>query len=185
MHALFFERGRQSVQPLLERARDIERIGAELRGGLDEHARLARDQSVAESRLRALAYRRDIAEPHGLCAAGAHHRLRQGLEGRTGSLRLDHDALQRGLQITTADELGGALRRRQHIVEREPGRRELGGIDFNLPLAQRTAENLRLRHTRNREDLRLDGPLHHVTQFHRSEAVAGVAKMHQILHGRT
>ncbi len=64
LHALLGQRRRERIEPLLQRPGDFQRIGAELRRGLDEDARLAGDQRIAEARLGAFAHRRHIAETH-------------------------------------------------------------------------------------------------------------------------
>jgi len=65
LDALLRERRRERIEPLLERARHIERVRAELRRGLDENSGLARDQRIAEARLGAVAHPGDILETHG------------------------------------------------------------------------------------------------------------------------
>ena len=183
LHPLLGQRRGERIEPLLERLRDFERVGAELSRCFNENARLAADQCIAETRLGALAQCGDIAQTHRQAAARADHRLRQGVERGAGGLGLDHDALRRRLDVSAADQGGRPPGGGHDIVESEPGRGELCRVDLDLPLAHLAAENLRLRHTGNREDLRLDDPLHHVSQLHRREPIAGVAEMHQVFHG--
>ncbi len=64
LHPLLGERRRERIEPLFQRPRDFERVGAELGRGLDQDARLAGDQGIAETRLGAFAQRGDIAETH-------------------------------------------------------------------------------------------------------------------------
>ena len=117
LHALLGQRRRKRIELLLERPRDLERIGTVLRGGLDENAGLAGDQGIAESRLGAFAHCRHVAEAHRQAAARADHRLPQGFERGAGRLRLDHDALRGRFEIAPADQLGRALGRRHDIIE--------------------------------------------------------------------
>jgi hypothetical protein len=166
LHSLPGQRRRQRIQPRLERARDFESVGAELRRRFDEYARFACDQSIAEARFGAFAQRSDILEAHRLTGTRANHRLPQRRECGAGSLGLDYNALCRRFQIASADEAGCALGGRQDILQIEPGGREPRRIDFNLPLAHLAAEYLRLRHAGNSENLRLDHPLHYIAQFH-------------------
>ena len=180
--ALLGERRCDRIESLLQGARDLEGIGAELRRGLDENAGLSGDQSVAEARLGAFAYRGEIAEAHGQAVARADHRGPERLDRGAGGLRLDHDPLRRSLEIASADERRRALRRLEHIVEREAGGGQLHRIHLDLPLAHLAAEDLRLGHTRNRENLRLHAPLHDVAQLQRRQPVARVAEVHQVLH---
>ena len=117
------------------------------------------DHRVAETRLGAVADRRDIAEAHRHAVARRRSRLRQRFGRRAGGLRLHDDALRRGLDVAAADQLGRTPRRLRDVVERESVRRELQRIDLHLPLAHFAAEDLRLRDAGHGEDLRLDDPL--------------------------
>ncbi len=121
-----------------------------------------RDQRIAEARFGAIAYRRHIAETHRQATARADDRLRQRDGRGAGRFCLDHDALGRGLEVPAADQCGRALRGDQHIVEAELRRRQFGRVDLDHALAHFPAEDLGLGHARNREDLRLDRPLHQV-----------------------
>ena len=117
--------------------------------------------------------------------AYAQIRVREPAGERTfgGSLTIGGEGADIVVPGTAA---GPALRLewrdRQWVVESEAGRRQLCRIDFNLPLANFTAENLYLRHAGNRQDLRLDDPLHYVAQFYGRKPIAGVAEVHEVLH---
>jgi hypothetical protein len=143
---------------------------------------LAADQGIAEARLVTVAHGGDVPQPHRRALAGADHRCGQRIEGRARRLGADHDALHRRLDVAAADQGGGALRRGDHLIQREARRRELHRVHLDLPLAHLAAEDLRLRDSGNGENLRLHDPLHGVAQLDRGQAVAGVAEVDQILH---
>ena len=180
--ALLGERRRERVEPLLEGPSDVERVRAKLRRGLDEYAGLARDECVAEARLAAVAHGGHVLEAHGEARARADDRALERLERGAGWLRANHDALRRCLEIARTDERGRAFRGREHIVESEACRRELGRVHLDLPLAHGTPENLSLRDSRDRQNLRLHDPLHDVAQLHRSEPIARVAEVNEVFH---
>ncbi len=164
---LLRELRRERIEHRLERARDFERVRAELRRGFDEDAGFAADHRIAEARLGAVDDLRDVAEPDRRAVARRDDRLRERFGRRAGSLRLHDDALRRRLDVAAADQLGRAARRLGDVLQREPERGELQRIDLDAPLAHFAAEKLRLRNARHRKDLRLDDPFDEIAQLER------------------
>ena len=182
LHAALRQRRGQHLQAMFQIARDVERIGAVLRGGLHQYPRAPVDDRIAETRCGPVAHLGNIRDAQRHPAAGCDHRLPERLERAPRRLYLQHDALGRSLQVATARHLRAAPRRLGDVLERERRRVEFCRIDPQLPLARIPAEDLCLRHPRHREDLGLDGPAHQVAQLKRRQALAGEAEVQQVLH---
>jgi hypothetical protein len=114
-----------------------------------------------------------IAEPDSRAVAPAQHRRGQRLGRGALAFGMDRDALVRVFDEAGAAHAGGHLRRRNDILHRNAVAHQPGRIDLYLQLPRCTAEHDRIGHARNREQLRLDGPLRNIVQCHRRKARRG------------
>ncbi len=146
LHAALRQRRHQRLQPLLELARDVERVGAVLRGGLHQDAGLPADDRITEARRGAVAHLRHVGEADGHAAAAREHRLPRAPRARhPAAAPAARCAAWRSLEVAAAGHLRAAARRLEHILEADAARGELHRVDQQLPLARIAAEDLRLR----------------------------------------
>ena len=128
--SLLASAGASASSRCFERARHLERVGAELRRGLDQDAGLAADQRVAEARLGAVADRGHVAEPHRQPARVPSTACASASSVAPGACAWMHDALRRRLEVAAADQRGRAPGgRRTRRRASKPDRGQLDRID--------------------------------------------------------
>ncbi len=87
------------------------------------------------------------------------------------------------LEEASTDRRSCTTCRIHDVVERKPVGSQLDRVDFNLSLPHLPAQDLRLGHAGDSQQLRLYRPLREVPQLERRQPFARKAEMDEVLHG--
>ena len=146
------------------------------------YARLALHQCVTGLERGGFGHRGDIADGDGHIVA--HRQDRTGDRSRIGARHrgLDQHPLMRQIDKARAFQAKRGARRIGQVGQGETVRGHALDVGLDLDLADRSAIDDHMRHTRHRQKCRLQGPVGHVAQGERIELVGGKPDQQQV-HG--
>ena len=157
----------QFVQRCFEQLSDFHRVRAVLAGHRHQQTGPPHDNRIAKLRFRPLDHPGHVLESDAETVRMNDDHVAEHFRRERLAVGLDRDALVRGFDEARAHDTGGNPRRRQHIRQRQPVGDQAIGQDLDLQLPHLTSEHAALRHARNREQTRLQGPIREGPQFHR------------------
>src|SRR5260370_5451596 len=171
--------GRENRPEVFERViyavRNLNCVSSELGRELNDHARLALNQSGPDGGRRGPEHVCHVSQTHTRTVLVAQNGLTQAVWGDRLTLRTDDDALIPGLDEARAAHSGGGSRRREYILDTDVVTEQPRGIDLDLEFTLSAARNRGRREARHRKKPRTHRPVRAGPQIHERTGGRGSA----------